>query len=62
MAKYKVAIDLCASVEIEIDAGSKEEAEEKARAEICDEDKFIAEHESEIWLWNPEIVDIEEDE
>ena len=62
MAKYRVAIDLCASMNLYIEADSLEDAEKKAQAEIWDEDELIEKHRDEIWIWNPEIDEIVEEE
>lgn len=62
MAKYCVAIDLCASLSLYIEAESFEDAEKKAQAEIWDEDEFIDKHRKEICIWAPEIEEIVEEE
>ena len=62
MAKYRVAIDLCASTTLYMEADSPEEAGKKARAEIYDEDEFIEIHKSEIFIWDPVIDEIVEEE
>lgn len=63
MAKYRVAIDLCASMNLYIEAESADEAEQKAKAEIWDEDVLIDKHRDDICIWAPEIDEIvEEDE
>jgi len=62
MAKYSVAIDLCASMTLYVEADSPEEAEKKAEAEIYDEDALIKAHRDEIYIWGPEIDEIVEEE
>ena len=62
MAKYRVAVDLCASMNLYIEAESFEGAEKKAQAEIWDEDEFIDKHRKEIYIWAPEIDEIVEEE
>lgn len=62
MAKYRIDIDLCASMHLYVEGNSFEEADAKARAEIYDEDAFIDAHKSEIFIWNPEIDQIIKEE
>jgi len=62
MAKYRVAIDLCASMNLYIEAENIDDAEKKAQAEIWDEDELIEKHRDAICIWAPEIDEIVEEE
>lgn len=61
MAKYCIDIDLSASMQLYVEADSFEEAEQKARKEMYDEDEFIDTHKKEIFIWNPVIDQIVEE-
>lgn len=62
MAKYCIDIDLSASMQLYVEADSFEEAEQKARKEMYDDDEFIDTHKKEIFIWSPVIEQIVEEE
>jgi len=62
MSKYRVAIDVCCSMSLYVEAESFEEAERKANAELDDEDVFFETHQKDLVFWNPEIDEIVEEE
>ena len=62
MAKYCIDIDLSASMQLYVEADSFEDAEQKARKEMYNEDEFIDAHKKEIFIWSPVIDQIIEEE
>ena len=63
MAKYCIDIGLYASMQLHIEANSSDEAEQKAIAEMYDEDKFIDANRDAIVICSPVIEEIwKEDE
>lgn len=62
MAKFSVLIDMNASMTLHIEAKDFEEAEKKAKDAIWDEDALIDQHRNDIFIWNPDIDEIIEEE
>lgn len=62
MKRYKVVIDLCGTFNLYIDAENIDEAEKIAEKACYDEDELIENHRNEIYVWNPEIDEIIEEE
>lgn len=62
MKKYRVQLDLSASLDVVVEAESFEDAEKKISKAMYDEDEFIDSHRGEIYIWNPVIDMIEEEE
>ena len=62
MGKYRVIVDLSATIDLVINAESPKEAEQIASAMLDKEDTFIDEHRDEIYIWCPVIEFIEEEE
>lgn len=62
MAKFRVLIDCSATLILNIEADSFEDAEEKANAAIYDEDVLFEEHKDDLCVWNPTIDEIVQEE
>lgn len=62
MKRYHVDIDLSASLTLSIDAESLEDAEKTVNRLCYDEDELIDTYRDKIFIWNPEVRSVSEEE